>query len=172
MVALRAQLNLSGRRMRTLPFMEQLPVLHGGRVAAQVRRWLEAQQKRGVPAAVGERRRPGNQTAPEAGTALRPRPPSERHTDPARDRRANGILTPAGGARPGLPEPRLVAPRHPARPRGGAQRATARVVAAPRMGDSGADGSVDQRTRHRETRAARPQKVGGIEGRALEIRAL
>ncbi|KAJ1119587.1 hypothetical protein NDU88_007772 [Pleurodeles waltl] len=62
-------------------------------------------------------------------------------------------------------------------PERGAWRATARAVGGAEIGRLGADrprGSADTRSPNTGalTRAARPQKVGGIEGRALEIRAL
>ncbi|KAJ1092688.1 hypothetical protein NDU88_005798 [Pleurodeles waltl] len=124
-------------------------------------------QSSGVPAAVRERRQPGNQTAPEAGTALQPRPPSERHTDPGRRGPTGAARAAPGGATPsGAPER-------------GAQRATTHTVGSTENGRlrdrrapwfSGPD--TESPNAGALTRAVRPQKVGGIEGRALEIRAL
>ncbi|KAJ1140102.1 hypothetical protein NDU88_006462 [Pleurodeles waltl] len=90
---------------------------------------------------------------PEAGTALRPKPPSERHTDPGR-RGPTG----APGAAPGGATPSSA-------PERGARRKTARAVGGTKIGRlrgrqapwfSGPDtGSPNTGTL---TRAARPQK--------------
>ncbi|KAJ1184882.1 hypothetical protein NDU88_001679 [Pleurodeles waltl] len=121
----------------------------------------------GVPAAARERRRPGNQTAPEAGTALQLRPPSEQHTDPGRRGPTGAAGAASGGATPsGAPER-------------GAQRATTHTVRSAENGRlrdrralwfSGPD--TESPNAGALTQAVRPQKVGGIEGCALEIRAL
>ncbi|KAJ1116789.1 hypothetical protein NDU88_004995 [Pleurodeles waltl] len=126
----------------------------------------ECLQPSGSDADPGTRPRPRQEP-------LRPRPPNEQHINPSQ-RGPTG----AAGAAPGGAAP-FSAPER------GAQRATARVVGRAENGRlrsrrapgltgapwfGGPDtGSPDPGAL---TRAARPQKVGGIEGRALETRAL
>ncbi|KAJ1137479.1 hypothetical protein NDU88_003877 [Pleurodeles waltl] len=121
----------------------------------------------GVLAAFGERHRLGSRAVPEAGTALRPRPPSERHTDPGRRGPTGAPGAAPGGATPSS-APERGARRTTARAVGGTEIERLRVRQAPWF--SGPDtGSPNTGAL---TRAARPQKVGGIKGRALEIRTL
>ncbi|KAJ1162772.1 hypothetical protein NDU88_003237 [Pleurodeles waltl] len=111
----------------------------------------------------------GSDAGSGAGPQPRWEPPS------GRDRRANGILTPAGGA-PGAAPGGATPSSAPER---GARRTTARAVGATEIGrlrgrqapwfgrpDTGSPNTGAL------TQAARPQKVGGIKGRALEIRTL